>query len=195
MAVRLFVGNLPYDVTEADVREHFAVVGPLSYISLPTDRETGKPRGFAFIEFSERADAEEAIRRLNNQAFRGRPLAVNEARARDDRSAPGAPRPSPSRPPFSAETSSGRPSPSRPPFSAETSSGDSRSFGPDAAPRRRRKSSKGAAKFERGPKRPIRKRAAGPGRFGAEDDDSDDDDMSDDNFANQFDDSVDQDTE
>ena len=60
MAVRLFVGNLPYDVTEADLRAHFAAVGPLSYISLPTDRETGRPRGFAFVEFIERADAEEA---------------------------------------------------------------------------------------------------------------------------------------
>ena len=85
MAVRLFVGNLAYDVTEAELREHFAAVGPLSYISLPTDRDTGKPRGFAFIEFSARADAEEAMRRLNNQEFKGRQLAVNEARARDDR--------------------------------------------------------------------------------------------------------------
>jgi RNA recognition motif-containing protein len=70
MAVRLFVGNLAYDVTEAELREHFAAVGPLSYISLATDRETGKPRGFAFIEFSARADAEEAMRRLNNRRSR-----------------------------------------------------------------------------------------------------------------------------
>jgi len=196
MAVRLFVGNLPYDVTEAEVREHFAVVGPLSHVSLPTDRATGKPRGFAFIEFSERADAEEAIRRLNNQAFRGRPLAVNEARARDDRAEPGTPRPVPSRPPFSTAPSPARPAPSRPPLSAETGPGDSRSFGPDAAPRRRRKSSKGTAKFERGPKRPpMRKRAAGPVRYSAEEDDLDDDDMSNDNFASPFEDSADQDTE
>ena len=88
MAARLFVGNLPYDTTEADLRAHFAAVGPISYISLPTDRETGRPRGFAFIEFIERADAEEAIRRLHNQAFQGRPLAVNEARAREGRPTP-----------------------------------------------------------------------------------------------------------
>ena len=92
MAVRLFVGNLAYDVTEAELREHFAAVGQLSYISLATDRDTGKPRGFAFIEFSARADAEEAIRRLNNQAFKGRQLVINEARARDDRATAGPPR-------------------------------------------------------------------------------------------------------
>jgi cold-inducible RNA-binding protein len=66
MAVRLFVGNLPYDVTEAELRAHFAAIGPLSYLSLATDRDTGKPRGFAFVEFSARADAEDAIRRLNH---------------------------------------------------------------------------------------------------------------------------------
>jgi cold-inducible RNA-binding protein len=81
MPVRLFVGNLPYDVSEAELRAHFAALGPLSSLVLPTDRDTGKPRGFAFVEFQERADAEEAIRRLNHQAFKGRPLAVSEARA------------------------------------------------------------------------------------------------------------------
>ncbi len=91
MAVRLFVGNLTYDTTEAELRAHFAAVGPLSSLSLPTDRATGKPRGFAFVEFRARADAEAAIRRLNNQPFQGRPLAVNEVRARDDRSPLGPP--------------------------------------------------------------------------------------------------------
>src|SRR5207302_147752 len=52
MAVRLFVGNLPYDVTEAELRAHFAAIGPLASLSLATDRDTGKPRGFAFVEFS-----------------------------------------------------------------------------------------------------------------------------------------------
>jgi len=72
MAVRLFVGNLVYDVPEAELGAHFAAVGPLSHISLSTDRDTGKPRRFVFIEFSERAEAEEAMHRLSNQAFKGR---------------------------------------------------------------------------------------------------------------------------
>ena len=57
MGVRLFVGNLPYDATENEIRNHFSPVGILSYVSIPLDRETGKKRGFAFVEF---ADAEQA---------------------------------------------------------------------------------------------------------------------------------------
>lgn len=162
MAVRLFVGNLPYDVTEAEVRTHFAAVGPLSFLALPMDRATGKPRGFAFVEFRDQADAEEALRRFNNQEFKGRPLAVHEARARDDHATPSPPRP------FAP-----RPFAPRPPVDAEASPGGSRNFGPDAAPRRRRKPPKGAVKAERGPKRPMYKRDAGPVRFSAEDDDGD----------------------
>jgi len=157
MAVRLFVGNLPYDVTEAELRAHFAAIGPLLYLSLATDRDTGKPRGFAFVEFSARADAEEAMRRLNNQAFKGRALVVNEARARDAHAPPSAPRPAAPRPPIAADTS--------------TEAG--RDFGPDAPPRRRRPPAKRAAKAERGPKRPMYKRAPGPVRFSAGDDDGD----------------------
>ena len=152
MPVRLFVGNLSYDVTEAELRAHFTAIGPLSSLALPTDRDTGKPRGFAFVEFRERADAEEAIRRLNNQAFKGRPLAVSEARARDDHGAPRAPRPE---------------------GGAATSAGDGRDFGPDATPRRRRAPAKRAAQAERGPKHPIYKRAAGPVRFSTGDEDGD----------------------
>jgi len=82
MSVRLFVGNLPYDVTEPDLRELFAPVGQLTSVIIPVDRETGRRRGFAFIEFSDSAQAEEATRRFHNQPFRGRNLTVNEARAR-----------------------------------------------------------------------------------------------------------------
>lgn len=157
MAVRLFIGNLAYDVTEAELRAHFAALGPLSSLALPTDRATGKPRGFAFVEFHERADAEEAIRRLNNQLFQGRPLAVSEARARDAHATPNA----------------SRPAAPRPPSSAATSAGDGRDFGPDAVPRRRRPPAKRAAQAERGPKRPLYKRASGPVRFNAAEDDED----------------------
>src|SRR5436190_5222596 len=83
MAVRLFVGNLPYDATEDEIRQHFSAVGNLSYVSIPLDRETGKKRGFAFVEFADPQQAQEAIRQFNNQPFKGRALAVNEARARE----------------------------------------------------------------------------------------------------------------
>ena len=83
MAVRLFVGNMPYGATEADLRSHFSAVAPPSQIVLPVDRETGRPRGFAFVEFLDRAHAEEAINRFNQQPFMGRPLSVSEARPRE----------------------------------------------------------------------------------------------------------------
>src|SRR4029078_11103 len=83
MAVRLFVGNLPYDTTEDEIRQHFSTVGNLSYVSIPLDRGTGKKSGFGFVEFGDPKQAQEAIRLFNNQPFKGRPLAVNEARARE----------------------------------------------------------------------------------------------------------------
>lgn len=90
MAVRLFVGNLSYSTTEADLRTYFGAVAPPSQVVLPVDRETGRPRGFAFVEYLDRGHAETAIQRFNGVAFNGRPLAVSEARAREDRG-PGGP--------------------------------------------------------------------------------------------------------
>jgi RNA recognition motif-containing protein len=92
LAVRLFVGNLAYTTTEAELRAYFAGVAPPSQVVLPVDRDTGRPRGFAFVEFIDRSHAEQAIQRFNGQVFNGRPLAVSEARAREDRG-PGGPRP------------------------------------------------------------------------------------------------------
>lgn len=89
MSVRLFVGNLSYDVTESDLRDFFQPVGQLSAVILPMDRDTGKPRGFAFVEFAEKAEADEAVRRFNNQSLKGRNVVINEARARDSQSGPG----------------------------------------------------------------------------------------------------------
>ena len=85
MAVRLFIGNLPYSASEADLRAHFAAVAEPSHVVMPVDRETGRPRGFAFVEFADRAVAEEVIKRFDAQPFQGRTLAVSEARAREDR--------------------------------------------------------------------------------------------------------------
>lgn len=174
MAVRLFVGNLPYNATEAELREHFSAVGPLTHVHLATDRESGRPRGFAFVEFNERSQAEEAVRRFNNQMFKGRPIAVNEARARDDRP--------PSRPPLSRPVS---PSPAmdRTPPSGEKISRD---FGPDAPPRRSRGKGKKGAKSERASKGPMREVVRG--QFFSDDSDSYDEDVGEENFASRVDD-------
>ena len=93
-AVRLFVGNMPYGATDADLRAHFAQVGEPSQVVIPVDRETGRPRGFAFVEYMDRAKAEEAVSRFNQQPFMGRSLSVSEARPREERPAGGfSPRP------------------------------------------------------------------------------------------------------
>ena len=152
MPVRLFVGNLSYDTTEAELRQHFSSVGQVSYCYLPVDRETGRPRGFAFVEFTDDAAAQQAISRLNNQTFKGRPLAVKEAQPRESRPGGGPPGP---RPPYSPG-----PRPPRPPMGGGPapdtagSPGRSRNFGPDAPPRG--KKGKFAQRAERGPKGPIR---------------------------------------
>jgi cold-inducible RNA-binding protein len=91
--VRLFIGNLPYQATEDDLRQHFAQVAEPTQIVRPLDRETGRARGFAFVEYAERSQAEAAIKQFDGQLFMGRPLAVSEARAREDRGPGGPPRP------------------------------------------------------------------------------------------------------
>lgn len=154
MAVRLFVGNLPYGASEADLREYFGAVGQPSQIIMPVDRETGRPRGFAFVEYAERTMAEEAIRRFDAQPFKGRPLAVSEARPREERAPgsrpPGGPPmgPRPGARPFdsSASPSAGRPAPGR----RESGGG-----GPV-----RRGAKKGQWSEEK-PKRPIQVRTTG----------------------------------
>lgn len=92
MAVRLFVGNMPYGATEADLRSHFATVGEPSQVVIPVDRDTGRPRGFAFVEYLERPAAEAAVNAFNQQPFMGRSLSVSEARPREERG-PAGPRP------------------------------------------------------------------------------------------------------
>jgi RNA recognition motif-containing protein len=88
----LFVGNLPYQATEDDLRTHFSQVGQPTQIVRPLDRETGRARGFAFVEYAERSVAETAIKQFDGQLFMGRPLAVSEARAREERGPGGPPR-------------------------------------------------------------------------------------------------------
>ncbi len=165
MAVRLFVGNLAYTTTEADLRTYFGAVAPPSQVVLPVDRETGRPRGFAFVEFMDRAHAEQAIQRFNGQPFNGRPLAVSEARAREDRGPGGPPRPGG----YSSGPRPGGGFAPRPPGSFGGSRpfdggggsapgsvpGRSRNFGPDAKPQRGGSAKGKGKKGEDKPRGPI----------------------------------------
>ena len=138
MAVRLFVGNMPYGATEQDLRSHFAAVGDPSHIVIPVDRDTGRPRGFAFVEYMDRGLAEQAVQRFNQQPFMGRSLSVSEARPREERP-PGGFR-------------SGPPGAGAPPMPG-------RNFGPP-----KKKSASSEKRWdakERGPKGPIKERYTG----------------------------------
>ena len=76
----IFVGNLSYQTTQEDLQQAFAQYGGVERVNIVTDRETGQPRGFAFVEMTERRDAETAIAQLNGAEMNGRALNVNEAR-------------------------------------------------------------------------------------------------------------------
>jgi cold-inducible RNA-binding protein len=192
VAVRLFVGNMPYGATEADLRAHFSGVGAPSQIVIPVDRETGRPRGFAFVEFLDRSVAEEAITRFNQQPFMGRTLSVSEARPREAGGGGGGFRSSGgpggfggSRPPGGGGFGGGRPAgggfggprpmgapggfrPGGPP--RPDAPGGNRNFGP---PKKKSASSeKRWESKERGPKGPIKERYTG--RLGGLYDDPDD---------------------
>jgi RNA recognition motif-containing protein len=172
---------LSYSTTEAELRSYFGEVSPPSQVVLPVDRETGRPRGFAFVEYLDRTHAEQAIQRFNGQAFNWRPLAVSEARAREDRGPGGPPRPGG----YSAGPRPGGGFTPRPPGSfsgpprfdsgggagSPAAPGRARNFGPDAKPSRggAAKSKKKDADKPRGPI-PMKN----TGRSFSLDDDSDD---------------------
>ena len=81
MSKKLYVGNLPFDANADELREMFSAYGRVISATLVTDRETGRPRGFGFVEMAE--GSEEAIQALHQARFGGRPLTVNEAKPRD----------------------------------------------------------------------------------------------------------------
>ena len=187
MGVRLFIGNLPYGASEADLRAHFAAIAEPSHVVMPVDRETGRPRGFAFVEFTDRAVAEEVIRKFDAQPFQGRSLAVSEARAREDRPPPrpggfGGPRP--------GGGGFGGPRPggggfggggfgSRPGGDSGGGRDRSANFGPPAPPKRLR--GKKSAQQEYKPRGPIKEKTGG--RIYAVDDLEDDSAVEIDNVA------------
>jgi RNA recognition motif-containing protein len=85
MSTRLFVGNLSYDTTELDLRDLFSQAGTVVEVKVVADRETGRPRGFAFVEMGSPAEASAAIEQVNGRELGGRTLKVNEAEARPPR--------------------------------------------------------------------------------------------------------------
>lgn len=83
--MRLYVGNLSYTTTEETLRETFEEYGTVESATIVTDRETGRPRGFGFVEMPNDEEAQAAIDAMNGQQLEGRPLTVNEAQARPPR--------------------------------------------------------------------------------------------------------------
>jgi RNA recognition motif-containing protein len=85
MGAKLYVGNLSFDVQSADLEDMFAPHGSVKSAQVITDRDSGRSKGFGFVEMSSSAEAEAAIQALNGYEFHGRALTVNEAKPREDR--------------------------------------------------------------------------------------------------------------
>jgi len=83
---KLYVGNLPYETSQEQIRELFAQAGEVTEVNLITDRETGRLKGFGFVEMATVEGSGEAIKRFNGYTMGERALTVNEARPREDRS-------------------------------------------------------------------------------------------------------------
>ena len=89
METKLYVGNLSYDTTKEDLQSLFETYGAVSDVFIVKDRDSGRPRGFAFVTMETRESMLAAIEALNGSEFMGRALAINEARPREDRSGGG----------------------------------------------------------------------------------------------------------
>ncbi len=81
--MNIYVGNLSYSLMESELRDAFAAFGNVSSVKILTDRETGRSRGFGFVEMPNQAEGEAAVANLNGKDLGGRPLRVNEARPRE----------------------------------------------------------------------------------------------------------------
>lgn len=83
--MNIYVGNLAYSVTEDELRTAFSQFGEVSTVNVVTDRETGRSKGFGFVEMDDNSAADEALKALNGTSMGGRNLKVNEARPREQR--------------------------------------------------------------------------------------------------------------
>ena len=89
MSSKLYVGNLPFEINDDELQELFSAHGAVTSAKVITDRETGRARGFGFVEMEQEGDAQKAIQSLDGQDFKGRNLKVNVAKPREDRSGGG----------------------------------------------------------------------------------------------------------
>lgn len=87
MGKKLFVGNVPYTITEDELKSAFSEAGDVASVAIITDKMTGRPRGFAFVEMASDESAQKAVEIMNGKEIGGRALNVNEARPREDRPA------------------------------------------------------------------------------------------------------------
>lgn len=85
MSVKIYVGNISFSVSEDDIRGLFSTYGEIESVKLITDPQTGRPRGFGFVEMASADDARKAIEELNNKSFKERNLAVSEAKPQQPR--------------------------------------------------------------------------------------------------------------
>ena len=83
--MNIYVGNLAYSVTDDDLREAFSAFGEVSRVSVIMDRDTGRSKGFGFVEMPDNSQADAAIKGLNEKDLSGRAIRVNEAKPREDR--------------------------------------------------------------------------------------------------------------
>jgi RNA recognition motif-containing protein len=89
VASRLYVGNLPYQTTETELRQLFGDAGNVESVTMPVDRDTGRPRGFAFVQMTDDEEANRAIRMFDGYMLDGRRLRVNTAQERESRGSGG----------------------------------------------------------------------------------------------------------
>jgi len=82
--MKIYIGNLSYEVTEEDLRQEFGAFGEVASVSVVTDKYSGRPKGFGFVEMASKAEAEAAITGLNGKTLKERTIMVNEARPRTD---------------------------------------------------------------------------------------------------------------
>jgi RNA recognition motif-containing protein len=85
LVMNIYVGNLSYGMSEAELRDAFTAFGEVSSVKILMDRETGRSRGFGFVEMPNKSEAEAAIAQLNGKELGGRALRINEARPREQR--------------------------------------------------------------------------------------------------------------